>query len=101
MGWEHRNGHRYYYRKRRVGGHVISEYLGAGEWVEAIADLTRLDRIERAEERAAQHAEREHEQNKDADVDAVADLLNTLAAGTLLLAGCHTHKGTWRRRRTP
>lgn len=100
MGWENRNGHRYYYRKRRIGGRVVSEYLGAGEWVEAIAGLTRLDRMERDEERAAWRTEREREQIRDADIDAVAGLLDTVTAGALLLAGCHMHKGTWRRKRT-
>jgi len=30
MGWEERRGRKYFYRKRRNGGRVVSEYLGAG-----------------------------------------------------------------------
>ncbi len=29
MGWELRNGRKYYYRKVRRGRHVFSEYVGA------------------------------------------------------------------------
>jgi hypothetical protein len=30
MGWEDRNGRRYYYRKRRQGKQVVPEYVGGG-----------------------------------------------------------------------
>ena len=31
MGWETRGNNTYYYRKRRVGPSVVSEYAGSGK----------------------------------------------------------------------
>ena len=38
MAWEERNGNRYFYRKRRVGDRVISEYVGGDFMAEFIAE---------------------------------------------------------------
>jgi hypothetical protein len=46
MAWEERNGRMYYYRKRREGGRVVSEYVGAGIGAEAIATMDRIDQEE-------------------------------------------------------
>jgi len=39
---------RYYYRSRRVGGRVVTEYLGAGEGAERSAAMEARKREERA-----------------------------------------------------
>ncbi|WP_165244665.1 hypothetical protein [Paludisphaera soli] len=95
MGWKTINGRRYYYRSRRVGERVVSEYYGAGEVADLIARLDNLDRIKRETEREGLRCE-----NK------VDDLLATLVAegkseatSVLTAAGCHHHKGQWRHRR--
>jgi hypothetical protein len=103
MGWEERGGGRYYYRKRRVNGRVVSEYVGsaARPWVGPLVDLEEANRNERAAERALERARREREQADDAALDDMASWAESLTTALLLAAGCHTHKGTWRRwRRT-
>ena len=42
MAWEERNGNQYYYRKRRQGNRVVSEYVGKGAWIHAVATLEKL-----------------------------------------------------------
>ena len=39
MSWEQRGNRRYYFRKRRQAGRVVSEYVGAGELAVAAATL--------------------------------------------------------------
>ena len=99
MGWEERGGQRYFYRKRRRGGHVVSEYVGRGEWVEALASLEMADRMQRAVEREERRDERAREQADEAALDELTALVDTLTTGCLLAAGYHTHKRTWRRKR--
>ena len=99
MGWETRRGQRYFYRKRRRNGHVISEYVGRGELVEALASLEMADRMQRAVERE-EHCDRwDQDQADEAALDEVTALVETLTVGWLLVAGYHTHKRTWRRKR--
>ena len=99
MGWESRRGGRYYYRKRRYGRHVISDYVGRGEWVDALASLELADRMGRAVERDERQNEAIQDQADEAALDAVTTLFETMTAGFLLAAGCHTHRGIWRRKR--
>lgn len=99
MGWENRRGQQYYYRKRRVKGRVISEYVGRGAWVDAPTSAERAERLQRAVEREERRDERDQEQAEQAALDEVTALIETLTAGYLLAAGWHTHKGTWRQSR--
>lgn len=99
MAWEMRRGRRYYYHKRRVGGRVVSEYRGSGDWVDAVTRLEQADRIERAVERDDWRSEQNHIKADESALDEVTALIETLTTSYLLAAGCHTHKGTWRRRR--
>ena len=99
MGWEYRNGRRYYYRKKRRGGRVVSEYCGAGEYItlmanleESFRDMARLEREQQKEEREAQRA-------IDRELDRVGGELRALVAAALLASGYHQHKGQWRRKR--
>ncbi len=39
MGWEERNGSYYYYKKTKVDGKVLSEYIGRGEFAEIISQI--------------------------------------------------------------
>ena len=53
MGWEIRGGKRYYYRKQREGGRVVSVYLGAGATAERLAACAVARRQEDAQVREA------------------------------------------------
>ncbi len=99
MAWEERRSRRYYYRKRRVAGRVVSVYLGQGEVVSMLADLDDADRMERQEVRQEERARRAALRREDEHLAELAGLTEAFAAAALLLAGCHTHKGTWRRKR--
>jgi hypothetical protein len=96
MGFETRRGNAYYYRKRRDGGRVVSEYVGGGH-IAALA--SRLDEAERAEEkarRAQERGQREADEALDELLDALGGALRTAAACELIAAGCHNRKGEWR-----
>lgn len=80
MGWETRGNSRYYYRKRKVAGRVVSEYVGTGLHAARVV----------AQEAAAREAE----------LDAFYDLTDALVGAALLNAGYHRHhRGEWRKQR--
>jgi hypothetical protein len=95
MSWEQRGNRRYYYRKRREGDRVISEYVGAGELAETAVAIDALER----EIRRAERQRRAERRALDAQIDEVCDLIRALTFAELLVSGYHTHKGQWRRRR--
>ena len=97
MGWEERNGKRYYYRKRRIGNRVVSEYVGGGEIGDLVAELDAIERRERRAERAACLEERNHDLEIARGIDAVGDRVLALTRAVLLANGYHTHKGQWKK----
>ena len=99
MGWEERNGRMYYYRKKRAGTRVISEYVGRGDLAEAVAAhdawtcaLREAEREEWRETRAAELATA-------AAVDELSEMCMVLTRAVLLASGHHAHRGQWRRKR--
>ena len=101
MGWEtRRNGRRYYYTARRQGARVVKQYLGAGEFADALAGIDDLDRQRRRLEAHARRAERDDLKALDDQVKTLGQLADTLARAALVLAGYHRHdRGEWRKRR--
>jgi hypothetical protein len=99
MGIEQRKGNLYYYRKRRDGDRVVSEYVGGGE-VAVFAEYA--DRAER-ERRDAEMVMRQAEQMSIAEIDRQLDsyskLVDALMTAELLTMGYHQHNRQWRRRR--
>src|SRR5262245_22883331 len=96
MGWERG----YYYRVRKVRGHVVREYVGRGRVAELAAELDAIGRQEREAERAARRAEREELEALDAPLGELNDLADLLAHAALLAAGFRRHnRGEWRKRR--
>ena len=89
----------YYYRSRREGKRVATEYLGRGEAAQTIARLDALQQEQRVLERAAARAEQEAELEIDREIDALGDLARQLTRAVLVASGYHTHKRQWRRRR--
>jgi hypothetical protein len=87
MAWEKRGNGLYYYRKRREGQRVISEYIGAGEFAQAIATLDALDRERRLLEWLEYQDKRtELETDRDfgREVDEVCVAIRTLTTAALL-----------------
>ena len=89
-----------YYRSRKAGGHVVTDYLGTGE-------AGRLAAQADNEQRRARRVEREHflsTQQADRELDEAAESMGRFVAmlrdAELLCNGYHTHKGQWRRLRT-
>lgn len=100
MSWETRaRGGRYYTRSRREGGRVVREYVGTGPHAELIAELDHRERDRRDGERTAWVATLADLRAAEAPVLALHDDVELLVRGALLAAGCHRHRGEWRRRR--
>ena len=99
MGWETRAGRLFYYRKRRIGQRVVSEYAGSGEAAAVVAALDAHERAERDARRKERQRVREQQRAIDAEVEAVCRAARMLTAGALLLSGYHKHNGQWRRTR--
>ncbi len=101
MAWETRQrGGRYYTRSKKIGGRVIREYVGAGLKGELAAAADARARAEREAEKAAWRAECERIESAIAPLEEFYDGVETLARGSLLLAGYHRHhRGEWRRKR--
>jgi hypothetical protein len=99
MAWENRNGRHYYYRKRRVGRRVISEYQGGGAYGALFAELDEYDRDQLQAKQRAERGELARWMACDQEVNRVLDLCTDLASAALLVSGYHTHKGQWRRMR--
>ena len=99
MGWENRNGRRYYYRKRREGGRVVSEYVGNGLAGEIAEIFDAEDRCENEYKRHQLREQKASEQAIDSQTGEVEKYTWTITRACLLLAGYHTHKGQWRKLR--
>jgi hypothetical protein len=101
MGIEarHNNGKLYYYKKRREGDRVISEYQGGGELVHILQHIEARDRAEKEAERARVKAERMSMAEIDKQIDDFSRMVDTLMEAELISKGFHQHKRQWRRRR--
>lgn len=97
MSWETRGNNRYYYRRRKVDGQIVTEYIGGGKVADFIARHDEIDRRRRAAAAAEWQAIVEDETETAAKLAAVDDLVKTLTAGVLLANGYHTHKRQWRK----
>ena len=99
MAWEDRNGRRYYYKKRRQGKRVVSEYVGTGLAGELAEIFDAEDRRETENKR--RDLRKQKAQFRDIDIQAgnVEDYTRVITRACLLLAGYHTHKRQWRKLR--
>ena len=93
MAWEERNGKYYYYRKKRVGRRVVSQYVGSG----AVAKIAHMQDLLNEAERIKIRSLQEEALNIDRKVDEVCRMIRVLMYSTLLISGFHTHKGQWRK----
>ena len=98
MAWEKRNGRKYYYRKRREGGRVVSEYVGAGIGAEAIATIDKVNQGKQRTARQRRQREKIQYMKEEREAIEVIELTRLLTRAALLLSGYHLHKGQWRKR---
>jgi hypothetical protein len=99
MGWKRIGNGLYFYRSRREGGRVRSDYFGTRESGLLMAQILECDKQDHLLEKAEARDDREEfEQAEKAFVDWF-DAIEMLANGAMLAAGYHKHRGQWRRRR--
>ena len=99
MGWKRIGNHLYYYRSRRVGGQVTTEYVGRGELGALFAQLDELDRQDRLARQAERQDERDEAEDEERADREWFDAIETVATGAMLAAGYRKHHGQWRRER--
>jgi hypothetical protein len=90
---------RYWYKSRREGQRVVSEYIGCGDTGRLCAALENQQVQERVQERAQRQALATQERELDRQFDTLAGQLRGLVETALTVSGYHKHSGTWRRRR--
>ena len=99
MAWEDRDGRRYYYRKRRVGRRVVSEYIGSGQMAELVSEQDEKDRQQRMQDRKSFEKHIARNKKMDDELDSLIDVTRAYVRVSFLLSGFHSHKGQWRKKR--
>jgi hypothetical protein len=99
MGWEYRGNRLYYYRKKREGKHVVSEYIGAGISGYLIAVLDDEERLERTYNQNQWKKQRNEMKKIENDLNQLQKNINGFVRAVFLTSGYHPHKGQWRRTR--
>ncbi len=100
MGWEKRGSGQYYYRKKRVNGRVVSEYVGSGILAEATQMLDQVEKGKADLEKAEQQIDKEQAAAIDQAIDQNLVSIGDLIKSTLIAYGYHKVKGEWRKKRT-
>lgn len=90
----------YYYRKRRQGDTVVSEYVGTGSPAELAAEQDKRERLQAAAKRELFKRQAAEQDDIDAMVDTVAGAYAALVDAVLLANGYRQHKRhEWRLKR--
>jgi len=97
MAWEDRNGGRYYYRKRREGERVISEYVGGGLAGELSALYDHEDKFKTDVQRAELMQAKEEATKLDGKIKEVERITKAMTRAVLLLSGYHAPRRQWRK----
>lgn len=101
MGYEKRGGNLYYYKKKRVNGRVVSQYIGGGELARFTYELDQADRELESMEQAERQAARAESILLDDQVNNTLEMMKTHVEQALMEAGYHKVKGEWRKKRKP
>jgi hypothetical protein len=99
MAWEDRSGRRYYYRKCRRGGRVVSEYVGSGFAGEIAEILDAEDKLEAEQKRAAVREQKASAARLDGKTREIERFTKAMTRAILLLSGYHAPNRQWRKRR--
>lgn len=97
MGWEDRKDYRYYYRKRRVGDRVVSEYVGTGPLAELVALNDENARLIAEWKRVGIGLFRSDYEAAEAAYDALSEAVDERCDLVLAALGYRKRKGEWRR----
>jgi len=97
MGIETRKGNLYYYKKRRVGQRVVSEYVGSGEVVQLADRMVALERERKQELRESLQAQQASADWINSMVDKHSETVDRIVELHLLALGYHKHNRQWRR----
>ena len=97
MGWENRGGGQYYYRKRRQGKQVVSEYVGGGLAGELSSTYDNIDRWENFQKREELRRYKETAAQLDRDIRKASEYTQAFTRAILLLSGYHAPRRQWRR----
>jgi hypothetical protein len=98
MGCEQRKGRTYYYKKKRLGNRVVSEYLGGGTFAILAESRAREEATAAAAKRKLIKQKREEIIKTEIELDRVLGWIEILSSSELVLYGYHQHKGEWRKR---
>jgi hypothetical protein len=97
MAFEERSGNHYYYRKRRDGNRVISEYVGKGELAFLIAQMDEIERQEKETKAAKQRNNRDTLQEIDQQLSGFEEKTKSLLEAVLIEKGFYRTKSReWR-----
>lgn len=99
MAWETRGNNSYYYRKRRIGEKVVSEYIGKGRVAEDIVDLDLAERQFQKEALDQEKRDFDEIEALSLQVTEAENLIKHILSIYLIASGFHKHKGQWRRKR--
>jgi hypothetical protein len=96
MGIEarHKNGNLYYYRKKRKGDRVVSEYVGGGELVVLAERQAERKRAEREAVKARQRAEQMSMAEIDRQLDEFSEMVDAMMKAELLTLGYPSAQAT-------
>jgi hypothetical protein len=89
----------FYYRSRRQGNKVVSEYVGGGYVGLLMEQLDQDERYKAEIKRNAWQTAQAEQAAIDAQIDAVGAAVAALVDAQLLSNGYHKHKREWRRKR--
>lgn len=99
MAWEMRGNGRYYYRKVRRGDKVLNEYVGAGEFAEALAQLGEIKRRQQLLQREERQQVLAAHRRLDQKIAELGDQVRSLITLVMIAHGYRTHKRQWRKKR--
>ena len=99
MAFENRHGNSYYYRKKRDGNRVISEYLGCGELAYLIAQFDEIEQLKKKFEQEKEAKIRQKINEKSVEIEKLHKENVEIIEFVLISLGFHQHKRQWRKKR--
>jgi hypothetical protein len=96
MAWEERSGRRYYYRKRRDGDRVVSEYVGTGVVADIAENMVNTGEMYQMLERLHFKQLVAVEEEIDRQLEEYDKAVAVMVRAYLLASGYHQHKRQWR-----